>query len=394
MGVIGSIAFLIGALITAIGLLLLIPRKTRVLGKKISKIFIVVCILGFVLSKLSGSSYPNNQPGTITKAQYKQIKEGMTKDEIKDILGEPHTDNKDINEWEYIGIDGKTKNAIVTFEFDPDDKLDLKLDGGLLHSNDDTKKSSTTVSNTITKDQYQKIKIGMSNNEVEKILGKVDKDSEFDLGSKYEWEYSTKGVGLAYIDFDKKTNKVVEKSEIGVLSDGSTTVTDKNGTRNDDSIKNTSDDSDETANDDYANYIEMDINDAIGDKVDWNGKKKNTVREVEVNDNMGKQDGSKLILVRLNAPVEMTNKFTKEKVNEQTLEIAKAIKNDPTIDFKIESITYFWYLPLTDQYGNTKADTAYKISLEKGTLDKINFKHLENVDLPAIADQYNVLYNE
>jgi hypothetical protein len=109
---------------------------------------------------------------------------------------------------------------------------------------------------------------------------------------------------------------------------------------------------------------------------------------------MGKQDGSKLILVRLNAPVEMTNKFTKEKVNEQTLEIAKAIKNDPTIDFKIDSITYFWYLPLTDQYGNTKSDTAYKISLEKSILDKINFKHLENVDLPAIADQYNVLYNE
>ncbi|MED4885054.1 MULTISPECIES: hypothetical protein [Bacillus] len=331
MGVFGSIIFLIGGLMSVIGLLLLIPNKTRSVGKKITITFVIVCALGYL-----------------------------------------------------IGFFGNADNSSTGAKTKSDPILDVK----------------TKSNASITANDLKKVKLGDSYKHVEKTLGnpkKVDKQG-------YMWEYGGKNAlspdSYAVIKFDE--GNYVESIEQSGIIEKDTTRIDKDGVNNFDHpekstgiYKSDGKDNDiKTTNKDYADYVRFDIEDAIGDKVDWNGKKKNTVREVEVNDNMGKQDGSKLILVRLNAPVEMTNKFTKEKVNEQTLEIAKAIKNDPTVDFKIDSITYFWYLPLTDQYGNTKADTAYKISLEKSTLDKINFKHLENVDLPAIADQYNVLYNE
>jgi outer membrane protein assembly factor BamE (lipoprotein component of BamABCDE complex) len=287
-----AVLFLISGLITIVGLLLLIPNKTRKTGKKITTIFLCISLICFFLDKFSGNDYPNEEPGTITKAQYKQIKEGMTKEKVKEILGDPHTEDKDINEWIYIGIDGVEENAKVSFLFNPEDKLEIKLDGGLLHK----------------------------------------------------------------------------------IEDAPVTV--------------------EKNNEDYAYFVQFAIEDTIGEKVDWNGKKKNTVREVEVNDNMGKQDGSKLILIRLNAPISATNNAIKKKVNEATLKISKVILDDINLDFEKDSITFFWYLPLTDSYGNTKEDTAYKISLEKDTLSKINFDDIQNVDLPAIADQYNVLFNE
>lgn len=82
-------------------------------------------------------------------------------------------------------------------------------------------------------------------------------------------------------------------------------------------------------------------------------------------------------------------------VNEDTLKITKALMEDSTsLDFKKDSITYFWYLPLTDKYGKTSSSEAFKISLENATLNKIDYKHLSNVDLPSVADQYNVLYKE
>lgn len=296
MGVFGIIAFILGALLTIFGLILLIFNKTRALGKKISLIFIIICLVGFFLAKTYGDSYPNEEPGTITKSQYKQLKEGMTKDEIVDIIGEPSSKNDDIRQWNYIGIDGVEENAEVTFSFDLDDQLDLKLDGGLTHQIDSTVSSS---------------------------------------------------------------NEPLE-----------------------------------TTNEDYIYDVEFAIEDALGETVDWNDKSKEVVKEIEINDNLGKNDGSKLILVHLNAPVKATNNFIKKTVNDQTLEIAKSIKDDSSIDFTVDSITYFWYLPLTDSNGKTKSSKAYKISLEKDTLENINYEDLDSVDLPAIADQYNVLFKE
>ncbi|MEK3645871.1 hypothetical protein [Aeribacillus sp. FSL M8-0235] len=257
----------------------------------------------------------------------------------------------------------------------------------------------TNEKSAVTADQLKKIKLGDSYEKVVKVLG-YPKEVGEDFTWKYDGENSLSSDAYAIIEFDLE-NKVDYIEQSGITSKDTTGI-DEDGINNFSNpekstgiYKSDGKDNDiKTTNEDYAYFVQFAIEDTIGEKVDWNGKKKNTVREVEVNDNMGKQDGSKLILIRLNAPISATNNAIKKKVNEATLRISKVILDDINLDFEKDSITFFWYLPLTDSYGNTKEDTAYKISLEKDTLSKINFDDIQNVDLPAIADQYNVLFNE
>jgi len=313
-----SVLFLLSGLITIVGLFLLIPKKTRTKGKQISSIFLIICMISYLIT-------PKENNEQASSESYEADKNHESEDE-------------------------------------------------------------TIPDTPITKKQYQQIEIGMTNKEVEKQLKKPSEGNISDLGDRYQWTYSDDNLGLAYIEFSNKTNKVVEKSEIGLLSDDSATVTDKNGTRDDDSL--------EPTNEDYTYDVEFAIEDAIGETVNWDEESKDVVKKIEVNDNIGKNDGSKLILVHLNGPIALTGSGVRKKVNEQTLEIAKALTQDDSLDFEIDSITYWWYLPLTDSYGKTKEKTAYKISLERDTLENINYEDLAYVDLPTIADQYNVLFND
>lgn len=262
----------------------------------------------------------------------------------------------------------------------PDSSLnnDIVVSSDITSSDNST--TNTTMDTPITKDQYQKIKVGMTADQVKKIVDEPE-DNVDTL-----WFYKNEDSSSAIITFNDDTKIVEEKSEIGILSNNSETVTDKNGTKKTDILKST--------NSDYVSYVKFAVQDAIGETVKWNHKNKDVVRKVEVNDNAGNQDGSKLILLQLNAPIETTNELIREKVNEQTLKIVKQIKEDSSIDFKIHSITFFWYLPLEDNYGNTKEDIAYKISLNNDTLKQINYDHMNDVDLQTIADQYNILFKE
>ncbi|MGE7121840.1 hypothetical protein ACQKIC_16610 [Peribacillus sp. NPDC046944] len=251
---------------------------------------------------------------------------------------------------------------------------------------------------TISKDELKQIQIGDS---YKKVLGILGEPNEVDTVG-FMWNYtgnsSQDSYGIISYDFE---NKVESIEQFGITS-SDTTLLDDSGINNYDNPKKSTGvykdledlDTEEPTNKDYIYDVESAIEDALGETVDWNDKSKEVVKEIEINDNLGKNDGSKLILVHLNAPVKATNNFIKKKVNEQTLEIAKSIKDDSSIDFTVDSITYFWYLPLTDSNGKTKSSKAYKISLEKDTLENINYEDLDSVDLPAIADQYNVLFKE
>ena len=252
-------------------------------------ILFIVLLLSCILI-LFGEKTPNEEPGTITKAQYKKLKEGMTKEDVKEMLGSPDVDDQDIQAWDYKGINGVGEDAKVTLFFD-DNKLSSIMDDGL------TKRIDTSNTN----------------------LEETD-----------DPEFST----------------------------------------------------------------EFAIEEAVGETVEWDDETLDVVDQVEVNDNYGKNDGSKLILAHLNAPVSLTSNLTKKTVQKQTLEIAKEIKESTTLDFEVDSITYFWYLPLTDVAGNTKRKLAYKIQLERDTLDNLNYDSLNSIDLPAIADQYNVMFND
>lgn len=101
---------------------------------KILKIICTIVLLIIVsivaITILFGNKYPNDEPGTITKAQFKEIKEGMTKKQIKDKLGDPFTENKEVNEWDYKGINGLSEDAEVIIFFE-DDEVSSIMDDGL-----------------------------------------------------------------------------------------------------------------------------------------------------------------------------------------------------------------------------------------------------------------------
>lgn len=339
-----SILFLISLLVTIVGLIMLIPKKTREKGKRIAIGFLIICLVSYVAARFGGNSYPNDEPGTITKSEYKEIKEGMSKDEVKNILGDPHKDNKDVNEWDYIGINGVEKNAEVSFSFDPEDKLELKLDGGLIQKDKNTentsKNNSTSVPDThITKKQYQQIKIGMTKNEIKNIIDESKDKIE------NSWYYSNADYSFATITFDDKAKKVIAKSETGILSNSSSTITDKNGTRKDQTAETSGNDT--TNNSDRYNKIESDIKSIIDKDFTFD----TTLKKFELNENSGTdKKGDYVALIYLSYNQANSAKTTKKWIDEYTNDLAAKLAKKET---EITSLSIFWETPQFKKDWNT-----------------------------------------
>lgn len=83
---------------------------------------------------------------------------------------------------------------------------------------------------TISKAQYESVKIGESQEKVQKDLGKVSEGNISEIAEGTQWTYSSQDLGLAYFLFSKNGKTVIKKSELGLLSEGSNTETTKDGT--------------------------------------------------------------------------------------------------------------------------------------------------------------------
>ncbi|MFP7487272.1 DUF4064 domain-containing protein [Priestia filamentosa] len=81
---------------------------------------------------------------------------------------------------------------------------------------------------TITKEQYESINIGDTQEKIEKEIGKTTDGNIQKVEDKTMWVYSGNGDGLAYIYFSNEDQKVVQKEEIGILSEDSSTETTSN----------------------------------------------------------------------------------------------------------------------------------------------------------------------
>lgn len=231
---------------------------------------------------------------------------------------------------------------------------------------------------TITKSQYQSLKENMSKNEIEEKLGKPDKKDD-DIN---EWDYKI-------IDGSTVTSETVSllfdpSDKLDLKMDGDYFNPNKKSEEN-----NTNTEEQEKTNFDYEISSEVSVEDSVGKTVNWNGDSKDVIRDIQVK---GKKDESKSITLKLNAPMNLTKNMIQTQVNKNTLKIVKSIVEDPNFDSEIKTITFFWYLPLTDSYGKDKEDVAYKITLKNSTLDKLNLDNLNNIQLNAVADQYQVLF--
>lgn len=55
---------------------------------------------------------------------------------------------------------------------------------------------------------------------------------------------------------------------------------------------------------------------------------------------------------------------------------------------EVQQATLIVQVPLTDQYGNTENDDAFRVTLSRETLEKINFEGFNVDNFPMIADDY------
>lgn len=106
------------------------------------------------------------------------------------------------------------------------------------------------------------------------------------------------------------------------------------------------------------------------------------ITSIEINDDMGKNDGGKIVLVRVKQ-----DGLTKRTADYNTTKALKEVfKND-----KVNEITYFWEATLTDNKGNESVDTVAKIQMTKDTASTINWDNFSYTKLDQVADLYDSL---
>lgn len=104
-----------------------------------------------------------------------------------------------------------------------------------------------------------------------------------------------------------------------------------------------------------------------------------------MNDNLGTENpNDKIVLITAEAKENVSANYTKKGMWIDTISILKDLKNEKNIS----EIAFFYKYPLVDQYGNEKKDNVMKITLNRETLDKINYDNFLHNNLPKVANQY------
>ena len=213
-----SILFLISLLITIIGLFLLIPKKTRIKGKKLSISFLIICLISYSIARIGDNTESKSSDNT------------------------------------------NHQNQSVS-------------------APDEDKESDSEIDTSITKEQYNKIKIGMTIEEASAVLGKKP-PKDYIVGFNGDERWSLDGENESSVDFNFDDNKLVEKSETGLLSSESNTITDKKGTRK---FELTAADVEEQHKSDRYYEIESTLKSIIDKDFDFD----TSLKKFELNDNLG-----------------------------------------------------------------------------------------------------------
>ncbi len=178
-------------------------KAFKILGS-IVILFIIIITLFIVFSD---EKRPNESSGTITKKQFVSLKEGMSKKSIEEKLGSPASKEDDINQWDYNIIEGSTViDKTVTLDFDPDDKLSLKLDSNYFQTEKDTPKDDN-VSEELSEDEPMPSRQEVLEDEINTFIDDNFKSgtelTELELndhmGTKKDGDY----IALVYIKLDK-----------------------------------------------------------------------------------------------------------------------------------------------------------------------------------------------
>ena len=219
---------------------------------------------------------------------------------------------------------------------------------------------------TITKAEYQKLKEGMSYDEVKEIVGgEAESINEID---DHLVEYSFKGEGGAEKDAtvtllfnDEKLDTIIED---GLLEKRK---------------KLTKEEEAEIEKQNREAVVISEIKDILydvfGDKATYNDQ--NPVQEVKYNED------TNTLHIKVMAKDGFSNKGIKEGIWMDITETIKQLSNRGygTVSFDI-------LFPLVDKHGNEENGSVIKASFDKDTLAKINWENFNYKNIPDVATTY------
>lgn len=156
----------------------------------------------------------SSDSGDLTMENYEKIKNGMSYDEVVELLGSKGSETRsstigkiELKSYKWEG--DKYKRVYVNFR---DDKVNSKSQSGL--SSSSTSKDGDA---DITMAKYEEIKNGMSYEEVSKIIGSEgEQSSNSKIGSTEISSYRWKGANYSNIFASFRDNKLTSKSQNGL----------------------------------------------------------------------------------------------------------------------------------------------------------------------------------
>lgn len=200
---------------TLIGVLMLIPGKTRKAGLRLA-LFCIITLLSIALINKLFLKYENEPVATITPEEYKKIKEGMTYDEVKKIVGGKAKSEEKIGDYsstdyDFDGEDGLESHAAVSLHFVAD-KLSVKSEYGLITKSDQSELNDASSENETS---HFRNKIEGLVDEHLKNVSVEDIEVNQDFGNDKKDQY----IALVHLSFDLKNSSATTKKMIELYSE-------------------------------------------------------------------------------------------------------------------------------------------------------------------------------
>ncbi|WP_260286342.1 hypothetical protein [Peribacillus aracenensis] len=216
----------------------------------------------------------------------------------------------------------------------------------------------------ITSKEYNKIKEGMTLEEVKTIVGGKEKSKD-DYGTYIDYNFDGEnGVekdASVVLEFNKKGNLDV-KVERGLLYPHATEAS-------------TEEDTEEDPTESLKNHIEYQLT----EDDDFN------IVNLEVNEDMGTDtEDDKIVILTLLGSENLTAKMTANGLFENSNVVFQSLFENTDV----EEAVLFWQLPVTDSKGNTSEKNVLKITLTRNTFEDINWENFDYHDYESVADDY------
>jgi len=223
---------------------------------------------------------------------------------------------------------------------------------------------------TITPDEFKKLEQGMSLDEVEEIVGGKSKNPEAKENEDLR----------LFLDYDGENGIDKESSVSLVFKDGKLETLIETGLL--EPKKELTKEEKEKIDENIAQIISKvsteEVEKIITDKLGKNNNsQKKVIEKVEATDS------------GLNLTLNASDNFTLDMMKRgMWMDSIKILEPLSKVD-NIKQINVDWQLPLIDNYGKEKDSAVMKFSIDKATLDKINWDNFLTESFPDVVTNYN-----